>query len=438
MREPAAMTRTDPQLADNDFKTNRGFRASESADSGPAVSEPIQASAPIVIAGGGFAGLYTALALSEQRQHPPLLLIEPQECFLFLPLLYELLSDELRRWEIAPRYDALLAGRGVAWLQDRVVHIDGRQRSLRTAGGRELSFGQLVVATGARTHSFGIPGVVEHGLSFRSLADAERLKALVERLRQDRRPLQRLAVVGAGPSGVELACKLADLLDGAAVVELVEQGAMALPQSRAFNREQATLALQRRDVRLRCGCRVLEVGADHLDLHTSAGPERLAVDGVVWTAGLDFDPPPIEPEPARDRRGRLRVAPSLQLPDHPHLFAAGDIASLTANADGRGQSDDVTGTVPLPATAQVAFQQADCLAGNLLRARRGQVLEPFRFQDLGEMISLGEGQASLVAGGFTLAGAAAFQLRRLAYLSRLPGRPHQLRVAAGWLADWPR
>lgn len=404
------MTRTDPQLPD----TN----------------------APIVIVGGGFGGLYTALALSQQRQHPPLLLIEPQECFLFLPLLYELLSDELRRWEIAPRYDTLLAGRGVAWLQDRVVSIDARQRCLRTAAGRDLSFGQLVLATGARTHSFGIPGVVEHSLGFRSLADVERLQALVQRLRSESRPLQRLAVVGAGPSGVELACKLADLLEGAAVVELVEQGTMALPQSRAFNREQATLALQRRDVRLRCGCRVLEVGADHLQLHTSTGPERLSVDAVVWTAGLDFDPPHLEPEPQRDRRGRLLVESSLQLRGHPQLFAAGDIASLESASDDSSEAD--AAAPPPPPTAQVALQQAGCLAENLLRARRGDPLEPFRFQDLGEMISLGRGEASLVAGGFTLAGAAAFQLRRLAYLSRLPGRPHQLRVAAGWLADWPR
>ncbi|MEX1316935.1 MAG: FAD-dependent oxidoreductase [Synechococcaceae cyanobacterium] len=407
-------TRTDPQLPD------------------PPSSDPNDSTAPIVIVGGGFGGLYTALTLSEQRHHPPLLLIEPQECFLFLPLLYELLSDELRRWEIAPRYDALLAGRGVAWLQDRVVTIDAHQRRLHTAGGRDVGYGQLVLATGALTHSFGIPGVVEHSLGFRSLADVERLKGVVERLRQERRPLQRLAVVGAGPSGVELACKLADLLDGAAVVELVEQGPMALPQARAFNREQATLALQRRDVRLRCGCRVLEVGPDHLDLQTSTGPERLAVSAVVWTAGLDFAPPVIQPEPHHDRRGRLVVEASLRLRGQAHLFAVGDIASLAADGDG----DD--GSPPLPATAQVAFQQAACLADNLLRERRGEPLEPFHFQDLGEMISLGRGEASLVAAGFTLAGTAAFQLRRLAYLARLPGRSHQLRVAAGWLADWQR
>lgn len=377
--------------------------------------------APIVIAGGGFGGLYTALALAEARQHPPILLVEPRERFLFLPLLYELLSGELRPWEIAPRYDALLAGRGLAWLRDSVVAVDTSKRCLHTAGGRELAYSQLVLATGARPQSFGIPGVIEHALGFRTLEDVTRLQQLVEQLRSHRQPLQRLAVVGAGPSGVELACKLADLLAGAALVEVIEQGDTLLPQARAFNREQASLALQRRDVRLRCGCRVLAVGSDHLQLDTGSGPERLGVAAVIWTAGLAFSPPAVQPQVERDSRGRLQVEANLQLRGHDGVFAVGDLAALPE---------------PLPATAQVAFQQATCLATNLLRSRRGEPLDPFQFRDLGEMLSLGRGEASLVGGGFTLAGAAAFQLRRLAYLTRLPGRSHQLRVAAGWLADW--
>ena len=381
--------------------------------------------APVVIVGGGFGGLYTALALAERRDHPPLLLIEPQERFLFLPLLYELLSGELRRWEVAPRYDTLLAGRGIAWLRDSVVRIDAAACTLEMASGRRLAYGQLVLATGARSQTFGIPGVLEHALQFRTLADVDRLGALVERLHQQRRPLQRLAVIGAGPSGVELACKLADLLSGAAVIELIEQGSTPLPQARAFNREQAVLALQRRDVRLRCGCQVRAVGNDHLTLAGSDGgqPERLAVDGVIWTAGLSFAPPTLHPEAQRDRLGRLLVEDTLQLRGQATVFALGDIAALRDGAD-------------LPATAQVALQQASCLAGNLLQARRDGPLQPFRFQDLGEMLSLGRGEASLVAGGLTLAGPAAFQLRRLAYLTRLPGRSHRVRVAAGWLADW--
>jgi NADH:ubiquinone reductase (non-electrogenic) len=392
----------------------------------------------VVIVGGGFGGLYTALALAEQKGHPPILLIEPSDRFLFLPLLYELLSGELRSWEIAPLYDGLLAGRGVAWLQDRVERIDADGHLLHTAAGRTLPFGRLVIATGAQSDTFSVPGADRHSLGFRSLADVERLQSLMADLRAQRRPLQRIAMVGAGPTGVELACKLADMAEGSAVIELIEQGPQLLPQARAFNRQQATLALQRRDVRLRTRTQVEAVEADRITLRChpegddDAHLESLAVRACVWTAGLGFHPPPIQPSPARDGRGRLLCEADLRLKGHEHVFVAGDLA---APADPDGSFIDSPGPTS-PATAQVAFQQAPVLAANLMHSLRGELLEPFRWNDLGEMISLGMGEASLTAAGVTLAGPTAFQLRRLAYLTRLPGRPHQLRVAAGWLADW--
>jgi NADH dehydrogenase len=270
--------------------------------------------------------------------------------------------------------------------------------------------------------------VEEHSLGFRTLADVEKLQQLVAQLRQHRRPLQRIAVVGAGASGVELACKLADSLEGAAVVELIERGSNLLPAAKSFNREQAKLALQRKDIRLRCHTEVVAVGSDHLELHGPQGTERLATNGVIWTAGLRFEAPPIEPKApagakaATGANGRLACQPDLQVLGHPPLFAIGDIAQLDS-------------LDPVPTTAQVAFQQADCLAANLLRSLANEPLEPFHFKDLGEMMSLGKGEAALTGGGFTFAGPAAFQIRRLAYLSRMPGKTHQAKVAAGWLGS---
>jgi NADH dehydrogenase len=336
--------------------------------------------APVVIVGGGFGGLYTALALAEVRHHQPILLIEPQERFVFLPLLYELLSHELRSWEVAPRYDTVLAGRGIAWLQDRVTAINAAERSLTTASGRRLRYSQAVIATGSTTQTFGIPGAAEHCLAFRSLADVQRLQQLIATLRQRRRPLQRLAVVGAGASGVELACKLADEL----------------------------------------------VGADHLTI----GPtdETLPVDGTIWTAGIRAQPPALSTGGDRGSatgRGQLACGADLRVIGVDHLFAIGDVA----------QVPDATGH-PLPCNAQVAFQQATCLAANLRRDAVGEALQPFSYKDLGEMMSLGRQEASITGGGLTLAGRAAYELRRLAYLTRLPGTGHRLRVAAGWLSDW--
>lgn len=386
----------------------------------------------MIVVGGGFGGLTTALTLAAATDGPPVLLIEPQERFLFLPLLYELLSGELRRWQIAPRYADLLAGHGVAWLQERVVTINHAKRELRTDGDRTLDYSALVIATGGRANSFGVPGVSEHALAFRSLADVERLQELVRRLRLRLRPLQRLAVVGAGASGVELACKLADLLEGAAVIELVEQGPELLPGSKAFNREQAHLALQQRDVRLRTHTRVAAVLADGLELQRG-GPDPLAIapveslrcEAVIWTGGVAPCVPALDPPIGLDRRGRLPCDAELRVIGTEGVFALGDAAACPLGGDASH-----------PATAQVAYQQAACVAANLQHLRHNDALEPFQWNDLGEMLGLGVGQATLTGMGFTLAGPAAFQLRRLAYLARLPGPLHRLRVAGGWLAEW--
>jgi NADH:ubiquinone reductase (non-electrogenic) len=378
-----------------------------------------------VVVGGGFGGLSAALQLAASAADVPVILIEPQERFLFLPLLYELLSQELRRWEVAPSYSELLAGKGVVWLRDRVSQIDTAAQQLRTESGQQVSYSQLVLATGGKPTSYGIPGVAEHCLGFRSLADVDRLQQLVQQLKQQQRPLQRLAIVGAGASGVELACKLADLLQGAAVLELIEQGEELLPASRSFNREQAQQALLKRDIRLRTGTRVMAVSATAVSLQRDNSSETLSCDGVIWTGGVVGSVPEITPALELDRRGRLPCQSDLRVIGAEHVFAMGD-AALCPDASGDAH----------PATAQVAYQQASCVAANLLRQRRGEELQPFIWNDLGEMLGLGIGHASLTGMGITLAGAAAFQLRRLAYLARMPGLQHQLRVAGGWLADW--
>ena len=322
----------------------------------------------------------------------------------------------------------------MGWLQDQVVSLHTDDHEIRTAGGSRLSYAALVLATGSRENNTVVPGAAQHGLTFRSLADVARLQQVIQDLGRRQSPLQRLAIVGAGPTGVELACKVADLLQGSCVVELIDQGNQVLPEGRAFNREQAISALRRRDVRVRLRTRVEAVAADRLTLTLPAAAEGLSltreelpVRAVIWTAGLRFQPPALHPSPALDITGRLRCHPDLRLEGHRDVFVVGDLASVS------GPPTD-PGSQP-PPTAQVAFQQAPVAARNVLHALAGEPLEPFVWNDLGEMLSLGKGEASLTGGGLTLAGAPAFAIRRLAYLTRLPGLPQQLRVAAGWLAD---
>ncbi|MXY62973.1 MAG: FAD-dependent oxidoreductase [Synechococcus sp. SB0673_bin_10] len=379
----------------------------------------------VVVVGGGFAGLTTALALAHKRSSVSVVLVEPQEHFLFTPLLYELLSGELRTWQAAPKLEHLLAGRGVAWLQDRVTSINRQTRCLTTSSGRELSFDRLALACGGVLQSFGVAGVTDHAIGFRTMTDLRRLQHLVQRLQTQTHPLQRLAIVGAGASGVELACKLADLLAGHALIELIEQGDDILAGSREFNRQQALAALQQRDVLVRCQSRVQMVAADHLTLLVQGQTETLPCAGVLWTAGLAVAPPLLLPSVPADPQGRLICQANLRLAEEEAIFAAGDVAAVP---DKKKQQT-------LPATAQVAMQQAPVLAHNILASLDGEPLQDFHWNDLGEMLSLGRGQAAITAKGFTMAGPTAAKLREAVYLARMPGAGHRLAAAVGWLGE---
>ncbi len=369
-----------------------------------------------MIVRGGFGGLFTALALQRRQPSCPIVLIEPRDRFLFQPLLYELLSDELQGWEVAPRYDQLL-NNSVCWIQDSVVGIDQTSQSIELASGDRLGWAQLVLATGSKANDFGIPGVKEHGSGFRDLSDVSRLKQWINNLDQQRHEDAGLIIVGAGPTGVELACKLADLIDGAASVRLVEMGDEILPGNTAFNRERAQAALERKGVVVQLNTSVSEVKSSTAVLADGA---VLRHAGLVWTAGSSPSIPAISPTPVLER-GRLAVDDDLRLVGNANTFAIGDVSAQPGS--------------PWPASAQVAMQQGDATAAAIAKLRMEEEPQAFHFEDRGEMLSLGVGDATLTGMGLTLAGPLAFQLRRATYLTRLPGLSLGLRSAGAWLLN---
>ena len=379
------------------------------------MTSPLSSPETVVVAGGGFAGLFSALAVHERLPERPVVVIEPRDRFLFQPLLYELLSGELQGWEVAPTYRQLLSSRGICWLQDSVSGIDLDNQKLTTAAGHCVDWGDLVLATGTKLNDFGVPGVREHACGFRDLNDVKRLRALVKDLKKRRPQDAAVAIVGAGPTGVELACKLADMLEGAARIHLIEMGDRILPNSASFNRERAAAALERREVCLHLNTAVTAVHADRVRFKDGG---VLPHSGLIWSAGSSPTLPDIHPSSARPN-APLNINQDLRLLDHQRVFALGDCGRCSLE--------------PWPATAQVAMQQGVAVAKVLEAIGHQLEPEPFQFQDRGEMLSLGIGDATLTGLGITLAGPLAFKIRRATYLTRLPGLSLGLRSAGAWL-----
>lgn len=381
------------------------------------MSSPPLAKNAVVVVGGGFGGLFSALAIRERLPKRPVVLIEPQSQFVFQPLLYELLSGEMQSWEVAPHYRDLLSSRQVAWLQERVTAIDLNAGHLTTDSGHQLAWGDLVLASGTEPNDFGIPGVRQHALGFRNLHDVACLRERIHAVRQQRQSGAALVIVGAGPTGVELACKLSDLLEGAARIHLIEMGEAILPRSRSFNRARAQAALERRQVALHLNTSVTAVTGQQVQL---ANGTELRHDGLIWSAGSRPAVPALSPPEAVDRRG-IAIEADLRVSGHPHVFAIGDSAHHP--------------DAPWPGTAQVAMQQGEAVGAALAAMDAGLEPQPFVFQDRGEMLSLGIGDATLTGLGVTLAGPLAFKLRRATYLTRLPGLSLGLRSAGAWLLN---
>jgi len=380
----------------------------------------------ICILGGGFGGLYTALRLDQLATHgetqPDIVLIDQHDRFVFLPLLYELVTEELETWEIAPPFTELLQNTGIRFCQGKVSAIDLEQQRVILAGGQEFRWDRLVLALGSETPLSGVPGVAEHGIAFRTVQDVYALKERLRELEQSDRDKIRVAIVGAGYSGIELACKIADRLGDRGRVRLIEQDYQILRHSPEFNRESARQSLQERGVWLDLETSVKSIGADAIALEYRDEVESIPVDLVMWTVGNQVVPLVQSLPLPRNSRGQLRIEPTLQVQDHPHIFALGDLAE---GVDGNGQK--------IPPTAQAAFQAADYAGWNLWASLGDRPLLPFRYQHLGEMMALGIESATVSGLGLSLNGPLAHVMRRVAYLYRMPTLEHQLRVGFNWI-----
>jgi len=386
-----------------------------------------QQPARICILGGGFGGLHTALRLSqlpwESTQKPEIVLVDQSDRFLFSPLLYELLTGELQTWEIAPPFEELLHNTGVRFCQSIVSEIDIDQQRVHLQNSQEIPYDRLILALGGETPLDLVPGASSHAYPFRSVADAYNLEERLRVLEESPLDKIRVAIVGGGYSGVELACKLADRLGERGRFRLVELSDQILRTSPEFNREAATKALDARGVFIDLETKVESITQDSISLDYKNQVDTIPVDLVIWTVGTRVSPVVKNLPLKQNQRGQITTTPTLQVVDHPEIFALGDLAD----------SHDIEGQ-QIPATAQAAFQQADYTAWNIWATLSDRPLLPFRYQQLGEMMTLGIDNATLTGLGVKLDGSLAAVARRLAYLYRMPTLDHQLKVGFNWLA----
>jgi len=373
----------------------------------------------IVIVGSGFAGINAAIQLRKINSNLSILVIDSNSQFEFKPLLYEVFSDEIQSWEVIPSFDTIFANSGITFLRNTVKLIDLDEKFLILKDDFKVEFQYLILSTGSSPNDFSIKGVKEYAYFFNTNKDQRKLK---NRLKQPllKNNCKKIFIIGAGPSGVELACKINDLYKTKFEINIVERTAEILNNNKIFNKEEAQKTIKAKNINLLTNSSVTEIrDKEILITNKSDQVDQFPYFAIIWTAGIKSNLPEFV-QKIQKTNNRISINNKLQLPSYPNVFALGDIAAIE-------------GKINLPITAQVAMQQGLHAALNLNLLLEKENPTPFEFKDNGEMISLGIGKASISGLGLTLSGKFAFDLRRIIYASKMPNIDKSIKSAASWL-----
>lgn len=401
----------------------------------------------VVVVGGGFGGVFTGIELEkalEGRADVEVTLISKENYFVFQPMLPEVISGTIGLTDVVSPLRRLLPRTAVHVRE--VESIDLEKKTVWLAPGAHphahpVPYDHLVVAPGTVTDFRGLPGLPEHALPFKNLADALEVRSRVIHALEEadieaedqalQRRLLTFVVAGGGFSGVEVVAELNDFvrevarsyprIDPAALrVVLVHAGDRILPEVTEKLGLYAQRLLQARGVELRLNAR----------LQSASGDRAVLSDGTVvetrtLISTIPSSPHPlVEALPVPKSRGKIQVDRSLRVEGHPGVWSLGDCA-LVPTASG----------APCPPTAQHAVRQARTLATNLLATLDGAPLATFDFSGLGKMGALGRQNAVAEVLGVNLSGFLAWFVWRTIYLAKLPGWGRRAKVAASWTFD---
>jgi NADH:ubiquinone reductase (H+-translocating) len=384
----------------------------------------------VVILGGGFGGLAAARALYKDAD---VTVVDRHNYQTFLPLLYQVSTAGLAADHVAYPIRGALRKTSVKFRMASPINIDHRNKEVKLDSSEILKFDHLIVALGSVTADFGIPGVKEFALGMKSVSEALTIRAEIMRRFEDLCRFEddtkfSVTVIGGGPTGVEMAGAIAELIRGplksdqAQVaknisVTLVEAGPRLLPPFAPSLSARTKKDLEKLGVKVLLNTAVKELA--HRKIFLKDGTS-LQSEITIWAAGVKGSDAmkelnlPVE-------ANRVAVEPTMQVKNYPNVWALGDIAGAKGKDGG-----------PLPMVAPVAIQQGKFIAKQIKRISLNKQLEHFKYLDKGSMATIGRNKAVVQVRWFKLAGPLAWLVWLWLHLFYLLGGRNKI----GTMADW--
>ncbi|MBI3032090.1 NAD(P)/FAD-dependent oxidoreductase [Candidatus Woesearchaeota archaeon] len=390
----------------------------------------------IVIIGGGFGGIYTAKELLKHldQDKDSITLINKTNYFLFTPMLHEIATGGISLQHIAEPIRKIIKNKNFEFLEDEAAEIDINKKIVKRKLGTPVSYDYLVVAAGAGTNFFNIPGAEEYCYTLKDLHQAFDIRnKIIEQLETAEREQSKdhyltFAVLGAGPTGVELAGEIIEfaqqikedchnIKDRKIMVYLIQRGPKILPMLHDKCIEKTMKELRRKEITVLTNAEVTRVHNDGFEINHK---KKIKAGMMIWTSGVRSNKIAIKPDVARERES-IVIDAYLRLQGRTKEFAIGDCA-VCVDANGN----------KVPWLAQAAVSQAKICAHNIIADMNNAPLLPFIFKPSGLLVSVGQKFAVAEINGFRFKGFFAWWLWRTIYLSKVLGLDNKIRIAYEW------